>query len=168
VSYIDEHKHLFGVEPICQALTEFGWPIASGTYRAYRRRPTSARARHDAWLGEQIRGVHAADYGVYGARKVWLALNREGIDVARCTVERLMRRLGLRDVARGTTRRTTIADQHAARPADLVQRRFHADRPNRLWSRTSPTCRPGPAWSTSRSSSTSTPGASSAGAPPPA
>jgi putative transposase len=64
---------------------------------------------------------------------VWLALNREGVDVARCTVERLMRQLGLRGVMRGKTRRTTVADQHAARPADLVQRRFNADRPNRLW-----------------------------------
>ena len=68
-----------------------------------------------------------------GARKVWLALNREGIAVARCTVERLMRSLGLRGVVRGKARRTTIADVHAARPADLVQRRFSTDRPNRLW-----------------------------------
>ncbi|GAA4264341.1 hypothetical protein GCM10022255_117090 [Dactylosporangium darangshiense] len=133
MTYIDEHKHLFGVEPICRALTQFGWPIASSTYRAACRRLPSARARRDAWLCEQIRRVHAANYGVYGARKVWLALNREGIEVARCTVERLMCQLGLRGVVRGRTRRTTIADQHAARPVDLVQRRFHADRPNRLW-----------------------------------
>jgi len=120
VTYIDEHKHLFGVEPICQALTSFGWPIASSTYRAVHRRLPSGRARRDAWLAEQIRRVHAANYGVYGARKVLLALNRGGIEVARCTVERLMRQLGLRGVIRGKTRRTTVADQHAARPADLV------------------------------------------------
>ncbi len=133
MTYIDEHKHLFGVEPICRTLSAHGWPIASSTYRAHRRRLPSARARRDAWLGEQIRRVHEANYGVYGARKVWLALNREGIPVARCTVERLMRSLGLHGVVRGKTRRTTIAAQHAARPADLVQRRFTTDRPNRLW-----------------------------------
>ena len=133
MSYIDEHKQLFGVEPICQALTSFGWPIASSTYRAACRRYPSVRSRRDAWLREHVRRVHAANYGVYGAGKVWLALNREGITVARCTVERLTRELGLRGVVRGRTRRTTIADQHAARPADLVQRQFTADRPNRLW-----------------------------------
>ncbi len=133
MTYIDEHQHLFGVEPICRTLTEHGWPIASGTYRAHRQRLPSARARRDEWLTEQIRRVHAANYGVYGARKVWLALNREGIAVARCTVERLMRSLGLRGAVRGKTRRTTIADERAARPADLVQRRFTVDRPNRLW-----------------------------------
>ncbi len=133
MTYIDEHKHLFGVEPICRALMQFGWPIASSTYRAACRRLPSARARRDAWLCRQIRRVYEANYGVYGARKVWLALNREGVEVARCTVERLMRHMGLRGVVRGKPRRTTIADQHAARPVDLVQRRFHADRPNRLW-----------------------------------
>ena len=133
MTYIDEHKHLFGVEPICRTLTSCGWPIASSTYRATCRRLPSGRARRDARLSGQIRRVHAANYGVYGARKVWLALNREGIEVARCTVERLMRALGLRGVVRGKARRTTIADQHAARPADLVQRRFSTDRPNRLW-----------------------------------
>jgi putative transposase len=133
VTYINEHKHLFGVEPICRTLSAHGWPIASGTYRAAVRRLPSTRARRDAWLAEHIRRVHAGNYGVYGARKVWLTLNREGIAVARCTVERLMRRLGLRGAVRGKTRRTTIADQHAARPADLVQRRFTTDRPNRLW-----------------------------------
>lgn len=133
MNYIDEHKQEFGVEPICQVLTSSGWPIASSTYRAACRRLPSTRARRDAWLTERIRRVHADNYGVYGARKVWLALNREGVEVARCTVERLMRQTGLRGVVRGKTRRTTIADQRAARPADLVQRRFTADRPNRLW-----------------------------------
>jgi putative transposase len=132
VTYIDEHKHLFGVEPICQALTELGGPIASSTYRAACRRSPSVRTRRDEQLAAQIRRVHTANYGVYGARKVWLALNRDGIEVARCTVERILREQGLRGVVRGRTRRTTIADQHATRPADLVQRRFNADRPNRL------------------------------------
>ena len=131
--FIDEHKHLFGVEPICRTLTGHGWQIASSTYRAACRRLPSARSRRDAWLATQIRRVHDGNYGVYGARKVWLTLNREGIAVARCTVERLMRELGLHGVVRGKTRRTTIADEHAARPADLVQRRFTTDRPNRLW-----------------------------------
>ena len=99
VTYIDEHKHPFDVEPICQALTSFGWPIASSTYRAACRRLPSARVPRDVWLCEQIRRV----YGVYGARRVWLALNREGIQEARCTVERLMRRLGPRGVMRGKT-----------------------------------------------------------------
>ena len=85
MTYIDEHKHLYGVEPICQALTQFGWPIASSTYRAARRRLPSARSRRDEQLAAQIRRVHGANYGVYGARKVWLALNREGTAVARCT-----------------------------------------------------------------------------------
>ena len=91
MTYINEHQHLFGVEPICRTLTAHGWPIASGTYRAAVRRLPSTRARRDAWLAEHIRRVHAGNYGVYGARKVWLTLNREGIAVARCTVERLMR-----------------------------------------------------------------------------
>jgi putative transposase len=133
VRFIDELKQVFGVEPICRTLTQHGWPIAASTYRAACRRMPSARARRDGWLVGQIRRVHEANYGVYGVRKVWLALNREGIPVARCTVERLMRDLDLRGAVRGKTRRTTIAGTNAARPADLVQRRFSADRPNRLW-----------------------------------
>ncbi len=132
--FIDEHKQVFGVEPICRTLTKHGWPIAASTYRAAVRRLPSARARRDGWLAEQIRRVHQANYGVYGARKVWLALNREGIPVARCTVERLMRSLGLRGAVRGKTRRTTtIADPTAARAPDLVDRDFTAAAPNRLW-----------------------------------
>ena len=84
-------------------------------------------------LKPEIERVHAANYGVYGARKVWLALNREGIEVARCTVERLMAELGLTGAIRGRVKRTTIADPTAARPADLVQRRFGPPAPNRLW-----------------------------------
>ena len=87
----------------------------------------------DEELKPEIARVHAANYGVYGARKVWLALNREGIAVARCTVERLMTQLGLTGAVRGKTKRTTIADPAAARPADLVSRRFGPPAPNRLW-----------------------------------
>ena len=96
--FVDEHPQ-FGVEPICRVLSEAGWPIAASTVRAFRVRPPSARQRRDEELAEQIARVHKENYGVYGARKVWLTLNREGIAVARCTVERLMRQLGLRTTA---------------------------------------------------------------------
>ncbi|MFV3741612.1 IS3 family transposase, partial [Mycobacterium tuberculosis] len=96
-------------------------------------REPSRRELRDGELKEHISRVHAANYGVYGARKVWLTLNREGIEVARCTVERLMTKLGLSGTTRGKARRTTIADPATARPADLVQRRFGPPAPNRLW-----------------------------------
>ena len=131
--FIDEYRKVFTVESICRVLSEHGWPIASSTYRAAVRRAPSARSRRDTWLKAEIARVHADNYGVFGARKVWLVLNRQGIEVARCTVERLMRDLGLRGVVRGRRRRTTIGDEHAARPADLVQRRFTVAGPNRLW-----------------------------------
>jgi len=127
-AYIDEHKHRYGVEPICRLL-----PIAPSTYYGAKGRPPSARAVRDAELKTQIRRVHAENFGVYGAEKVWRQLNREGISVARCTVERLMATLGLRGAVRGKTRRTTIGDEHAPRPADLVERDFSASRPNQLW-----------------------------------
>jgi putative transposase len=107
--------------------------IAPSTYYEHAdHRPSRRQIRDDA-LKADIARVHAANYGVYGARKVWLALNREGIAVARCTVERLMAELGLTGAVRGKPRRTTIADPCAARPADLVQRRFGPPAPNRLW-----------------------------------
>jgi putative transposase len=108
-------------------------PIAPSTYYDRRDRAPSRRHARDEVLKGEIERVHADNYGVYGARKVWLALNREGIAVARCTVERLMAELGLAGAVRGTARRTTIADAAAARPADLVQRRFGPPAPNRLW-----------------------------------
>ncbi len=108
-------------------------PIAPSTYYDQRDRAPSRRKARDEVLKGEIERVHADNYGVYGARKVWLALNREGIAVARCTVERLMAELGLSGAVRGTGRRTTIADPAAARPADLVQRRFGPPAPNRLW-----------------------------------
>jgi len=108
-------------------------PIAPSSYYEHVNREPSRREMRDEALKPEIMRVHAANYGVYGARKVWLALNRKGIGVARCTVERLMFELGLRGAVRGKTKRTTIADPAAARPADLVQRRFGPPAPNRLW-----------------------------------
>ena len=128
IAYIDANRDRFGVEPICQVL-----PIAPSTYYAASRRPASARAVRDAKLKGEIARVHAEQFGVYGARKVWRQLGREGISVARCTVERLMRELGLQGVRRGKTRHTTTPDATAPRPADLVDRDFSATRPNQLW-----------------------------------
>jgi putative transposase len=128
IAYIDAHRDRFGVEPICQLL-----PIAPSTYYHAKRRLPSARALRDEELKVEIGRVHAENFGVYGARKVWRQLGREGIGVARCTVERLMRQLGLRGVRRGKPHTTTTPDQAAARPADLVDRDFSASRPNQLW-----------------------------------
>ncbi len=122
----------WGVEPICRVLTEHGTPIAPSTFYDARGR-TAGRKQRDEALKGQISRVHQANYGVYGARKVWLALNREGIAVARCTVERLMRELGLEGARRGRRRRTTVADLGASRPADLVERRFSPARPDAVW-----------------------------------
>jgi putative transposase len=128
IAYIDHHKDRYGVEPICRVL-----PIAPSTYHAASCRPASARAVRDAELKAEIARVHAEHFGVYGARKVWRQLHREGIVVARCTVERLMGELGLEGVRRGKPRRTTTPDAGAPRPADLVDRDFSAQRPNQLW-----------------------------------
>ena len=122
-----------GVEPICAEL-----PIAPSTYWEHKRRvrePSrrSARSHRDVELRAKIRRVWEENYGVYGARKVWRQLGREGVGVARCTVERLMRQDGLKGVVRGKKRRTTIPAENADRPVDLVDRQFEADRPNRLW-----------------------------------
>lgn len=133
VSYIDAHRDRFGVEPICRVLSEHGCKIAPATYWAHAKRPVSARAVRDAELIAEIRRVHESNYGVYGARKVWRQLNREGIEVARCTVERLMVAEGLAGAVRGASRRTTRPDPAAPRPEDLVERQFVAQRPNQLW-----------------------------------
>jgi putative transposase len=133
VKFIDGRKARFGVEPICRVLTEHGCPIAPSTYYDAARRAPSARAGRDERLKAAITRVHQDNYGVYGARKVWLSLNREGRPVARCTVERLMRQLGLAGARRGRRVRTTRPDLAAARPADLVRRRFSPAAPNRLW-----------------------------------
>lgn len=126
--FVDLHRERFGVEPICTTLQ-----VAPSTYYAARTRPPSDRALRDAWLTERIRRVHEANYGVYGARKVWRQLQREGVPAARCTVERLMAAAGLRGVHRGAAKRTTVRDPARDRPADLVNRDFTATRPDRLW-----------------------------------
>jgi putative transposase len=128
IAYIDQHKDRYGVEPICRVL-----PIAPSTYYQHTKGPRSARGVCGAQLKVEIARVHAEHLGVYGARKVWRQLHREGIVVARCTVERLMGQLGLEGVRRGKARRTTTPDTGPARPADLVERDFSASRPNQLW-----------------------------------
>ncbi len=114
-------------------LTEFGIKIAPSTYYAARTRPPSARAVRDEELMKEIRRVYDENYRVYGADKIWCQLNREGIAVGRCRVERLMRRLGLAGAVRGKTVRTTICDKDGMRAVDLVNRQFTAGAPNRLW-----------------------------------
>jgi putative transposase len=139
VRFIAEHKDRtdgglrWGVESICAVLSEHGSSIAPSTYYDAASRPPSRRALRDKNLKVAIARVHEANYGVYGPRKIWLALNREGIPVARCTVERLMRYMQLTGVSRGRRVVTTRPDPAAARPADLVQRRFRPAEPNRLW-----------------------------------
>jgi putative transposase len=134
VAFIDAHRDrrteglVWGVEPICRVLQ-----VAPSTYFAAKSRHQSMRARRDEELKTHIARVHAEHYGVYGADKVWAQLNRGHVRVARCTVERLMRQLGLRGVVRGKTPRTTLGDKTAPRPADLVERHFAAEAPNRLW-----------------------------------
>lgn len=133
MSYIDEYRDRFGVEVICRVLTAHGIRIAVSTYRARKSLAPCVRQRRDEQLKAEIMRVFEANYRVYGARKIWITLNREGMAVARCTVERLMRALGIHGVRRGRARRTTIADDTAARPADLVQRKFTPAKPNALW-----------------------------------
>ncbi len=135
VSFIDEHREAHGVEPICAEL-----PIAPSTYYEEKARQADPerlppRAKRDAVLRGHIRRVWDANFQVYGVRKVWEQLSsREGIEVARCTVERLMRGMGLQGAIRGKKfKKTTISDDSAARPADLVNRDFTATRPNQLW-----------------------------------
>ena len=134
IAYIDRYRAEFGVEPICRVLSSAGAAIAPSTYYAAKTRPPSARAVRDEWLKGEIARVHRDNFSVYGADKVWRQLGREGIRVARCTVERLMRELGLSGAVRGRpkTRRTTVPQQ-TERPADLVGRNFTAAAPNRLW-----------------------------------
>jgi putative transposase len=128
IAYIDAHRDQFGVEPICRVLQ-----FAPRTYWAAKARPVSARHQRDEELRPEIMRVHRENFGVYGADKVWAQLNREGTRVARCTIERLMRELKLQGAVRGKRHRTTIADDLAARPRDLVDRNFTAVAPNRLW-----------------------------------
>jgi putative transposase len=131
--FVDKHRHTHGVEPICKFLQ-----IAPSGYRrhaACQRNPAlrSARAKRDDELTPQIKRVWQANMQVYGADKVWHQMNREDIAVARCTVERLMKRMGLQGVRRGKVVRTTVSDNKAPCPQDKVNRQFKADRPNQLW-----------------------------------
>jgi transposase InsO family protein len=133
VSYIDDHRDVYGVEPICRVL-----PIAPSTYFEHKAKDAnpdrcSARAKHDVILCDHILRVWQEHFRVYGVRKVWRQLKREGFDIARCTVERLMRQMGLEGVVRGRKFKTTTADIKAVRPPDLVGRDFTATRPNQLW-----------------------------------
>jgi putative transposase len=126
--YIDTHRESFGVEPICSALQ-----VAPSTYYAASTRQPSPRSRSDALLKPELLRVHAANYGVYGVRKLWRQLAREGVTVGRDRVHRLMQELGLSGVVRGKRTRTTLPAAVAARPGDLVDRQFSAPAPNRLW-----------------------------------
>jgi putative transposase len=133
IAFIDDHRQAHGVEPICKVL-----PIALSTYHAHvakRVDPSrlSARDRRDAALKEEVRRVFDANFQIYGVRKVWRQLQREGFDVARCTVARLMRAMGLEGVIRGKLIRTTVSDKGAFCPLDHVNRQFHAPAPNMLW-----------------------------------
>jgi putative transposase len=132
-AFIDEHRQALGVEPICKVLQ-----VAPSAYRrhaAEQRDPTRrcARARRDEALMTHIERVWNDNLQVYGADKVWQQLKRKGLTVARCTVERLMRRLGLRGVMRGKVVRTTVPDAKAPCPLDRVNRQFKAERSNQLW-----------------------------------
>jgi putative transposase len=142
VAYIDQHRHRFGVEPICAALRAEGIAVAPSGYYAAKKRPPSRRSLSDAALAETIEATfwdRDKGRGVYGARKIWHQLRRDGVTgrggqpVARCTVERLMRELGLRGVRRGQPTITTRPDRQAERAPDLVDRDFTAAAPNRLW-----------------------------------
>ena len=133
IAFIDDHREVHGVEPICKVL-----PIAPSTYRdhlAKRADPEklSARAKRDLALKPEVERVFAENFEVYGTRKVWRQMLREGFAVARCTVERLMADLGLHGVVRGKPVRTTVQDKAAPCPLDHVNRAFHAPAPNRLW-----------------------------------
>ena len=133
VRYIDDHKDRFGVEPICAVL-----PIAPSTYYEHKGRQRdperrSNRAKQDDALKPEIQRVWEQNFRVYGVRKVWRQLHREGIEVPRCTVARLMRDLGLRGVIRGRRVKTTVPSEVRDRPMDLVKREFQASRPNALW-----------------------------------
>lgn len=133
IAFIDDHRKVHGIEPICRLLQ-----IAPSTYHAHKQRQRdpqrcSARSQRDATLLPEVERVWNENFRVYGVRKVWRQLRREGFDVARCTVERLMKRLGLRGVIRGKGVRTTVSNPAAPCPLDHVQRQFKADRPNALW-----------------------------------
>lgn len=133
VGFVDSQREQHGVQPVLEALKHTPAQVAPSTYYAAKTRAESARAARDRELVEKIEQVHEDNYGVYGARKVWAELRRQGVDVARCTVERLMREIGLRGLLRDKSPRTTRPAAETGRPADLVERDFTATRPNELW-----------------------------------
>lgn len=133
MGFIDQHREAYGVEPICKVL-----PIAPSTYHRHKelaQQPgrRSDRAKRDEQLTAEVQRIWEQNHRVYGARKLWKQLNREGIPSARCTVERLMRRLGIEGVRRGKRCITTIPADMADKPLDLVNRQFTAERPDQLW-----------------------------------
>jgi transposase InsO family protein len=133
IAFIDDQREAHGVEPICKVL-----PIAPSTYHdhvAKRRDPSrlSTRAKRDEELRGEVRRVFEENFRVYGVRKVWRQLGREGFDVSRCAVARLMCQMGLEGAVRGKPVKTTISDRTAPCPLDQVNRQFHAPAPNRLW-----------------------------------
>ena len=133
IAFIDDHREVHGIEPICRVL-----PIAPSTYHAHAARRADpgklpARAQRDAALKVEIGRVYAENFRVYGVRKVWRQLRREGFDIARCTVARLMRDMGLQGVIRGKPVRTTVSDKTAPCPLDKVNRQFRSPAPNMLW-----------------------------------
>ncbi len=133
MSFIDSHREELGIEPICRELA-----VAPSSYHAHAARladpaKRSARARRDDEIKEQIGQVHEASSGLYGTRKVWHQMRREGSKVAKCTVERLMRAMGLAGVRRGKTTITTVSNPKSACPLDKVNRKFRVSRPNALW-----------------------------------
>jgi putative transposase len=134
VAFIDAYRDRFGVEPICDVLREHGVGIAPNTYHVAKNRQPSRRAVRDGGLKIEIQRVYDDNLCVYGADKIWTQLNRESIGVARCTVERLMRQMGLCGARRGKAFTvTTSSDDRLERPPDLVERQFKASAPNRLW-----------------------------------
>src|SRR5690554_2343861 len=133
IAFIDDHREEYGDEPFCSVL-----PNVPSTYYSYKAREMapalrSARAHRDEELCVEIQRVWETNFRVYGVRKVWRQLRREGFTVARCTVARLMREMGLRGAVRGRQFKTTIPGDAADRPLDLVERDFSAERPNQLW-----------------------------------
>ena len=133
IVYIDGHKDRFGVEPICRVLSEHGCTIAPSTYYARKTRPLSARAIQDAVWQPILLALWTANYRVYGAHKLWKAALRDGHQLGRDQVARLMRTMQIKGATRMRRVRTTIRDDNAPRSPDLVKRDFTADRPNRLW-----------------------------------
>jgi putative transposase len=134
VDYLDAHKDRFGVEPVCAVLKDAGVQIAPSTYYAARTRPPSARSLTDAATTREIERVHAANFGVYGVRKIHAELHRQGHPVARCTVARLMRAADLRGISRVTGPRTTVPGTGPDTRPDLVDRAWtRPSRPDQWW-----------------------------------